>query len=230
MKLRSLYIVGSLAFGITTYCYDQFDVQDMLYRIDKCIVLLDQFNKKNKKIHAHAEHKASPCPDNSCEHELVKLCIKKMACNDDVFSPVIETWKLFKQSFKDVDQELFAREFATIVCAVYQQTLSALNIRATHEPLDPQGSIRQQISITDVITLYNKIASLPIREIIDSLEELYKGLRILMVQYGINADTSWKEWLGKNWWVPPVVAASLLYTIFNRGLFAYSPLVELDQE
>lgn len=215
---------------MTAYCYDQFDVQDVLYKIDKSIVLLDQFNKKNRKIYAPTSLKTSPCPDNSCEHELVKLCIKKMACHDDVFTPVVETWKLFKQSFADVDQELFAREFATIVCAVYQQTLAVLNIRASHEPIDPQASIRQQISITDVIILYNKIASLPIREIVDSLEELYKGLRILMVQYGIHADTNWKEWLGKNWWVPPVVAASLLYTIFNRGLFSYTPPVELDQE
>lgn len=229
MKLRSIIICVALCLGFSVCGQDQFDVQDILYRIEKCITLLEQFSKKNKKLHVAVMVKSSPCPDSNCEHELVKLCIKKMACEGEIFDPILETWRLFKESFKLVEQDLFAREFAAMLCAVYQQTLNVLNLRAPQNQISPEGSIRQQITLADIILLYNKIAALPIVEVIESLEQLYKALRVLMVHYGITAETNWSTWITENWWIPPVVIASLAYTIFNRGIITKKAAAELGQ-
>lgn len=230
MKMRSILIFGSMCLGTSVLGHDQFDVQDTLYRIEKCINLLEQFSKKNKKFHIPLASKSSACPYNNCEHELVKLCIKKMACDGEIFDPILETWRLFTQCYKSVDQDLFAREFAAMLCAVYQETLHVLNVRAALDQDEPQAPIRQQVTLADIITLYNKIAALPIAEVIESLEQLYTALRVIMAEYGVTANTNWSTWITHNWWVPPIIIASVAYTIFNKGNFAKKALAELDQQ
>lgn len=226
MKVRSIILIGFMCLGISLRAYDQFDVQDMLYRIDKCITLLDQFNKKNKNLQNLTFTKTPLCPDNTCEHELVKLCLKKMACEGEVFSPIVETWMLFKQSFNSVEKDLFAREFAVVLCAVFEHTLQILTLRAG----EPSGSIKQQVSLVDIITLYNKISALPIVQVIESLEQLYSALKELMEEYGITADTSWSTWITTNWWVPPVVIGSLAYTILNRSIVKKVVVADVDRK
>lgn len=218
MKLVS-YVMGMLCapllLSTTIRAYDEFDIEDALYRIEKHIALIDHYNKNNDKLQ-NRSRALRDCPDHNCSHELIKLCIKRIdmeLCLD----PVVETWHMFKTSFAQVDPELFVREFTSVLFGVYHQSIQALAAPA------PKASAAQQVSIADIINLYNEVSSLPIVQVLDALDKLYVALNALMLKHGIKADTDWSEWLAANWWVPPVVVGSFLYSLLQRPTKTLNP-------
>lgn len=200
--------------SLTLYSYDQFDIEDALYRIEKHIKLIDDFNKNNKTLHKNVLSKSIVCDESTCAHELVKLCMKKISI-ELCFDPVVDTWHLFKDSYSDVDRELFVHEFSSVLVAVYQQCITILSDKKK-SIIDDEKDDQPKVTMADIVMLYNSISALPILQILNTLDQLYVSLQKLMIQYGISANTDWSVWIKTNWWVPPVVVGTIIYTIAQR--------------
>lgn len=213
-SLQFLLVLFTLQ-GLNVYSYDQFDIEDALYRIERHIKLIDDFNKNNKKLQKTVLTKAVSCAESNCAHELVKLCMKKISV-DLCFDPVVDTWRLFKGSFSSIDRELFVHEFSSMLVVVYQHCIMFLSENKGGKMQELQPAAQPTVTMADIILLYNRISALPIVQILNSLDQLYVSLQTLMAQYGISADTNWSVWIKNNWWVPPVVIGTLIYSITQR--------------
>jgi hypothetical protein len=62
----------------------------------------------------------------------------------------------------------------------------------------------------DIIELYSTIATLPIPEMLNSLDSLVEDLIEIIEKYELDTAMSWTQWFKKYWWVPPVIISSLV--------------------
>jgi len=89
-----------------------FDTEYVIARLNPHIGALIQFNKNNEKLNPGFNTLISVINDGApalaFTHELIKLCAKKMEKLGSL-EPLFETWRFFKQSFKNVEPHIFLR-------------------------------------------------------------------------------------------------------------------------
>src|SRR5439155_1518616 len=62
-----------------------------------------------------------------------------------------------------------------------------------------------------MVHLYEKIANLPIGELLNLLDEVTDHYENLSTNYEFsNQKMTWSSWLRKYWWVPPITAVSAI--------------------
>lgn len=131
------------------------------------------------------------------EHPLISWGAQMVQAKKTLM-PFVSIWKLFKDcktGDHNCDKE-FLLECARFICITYQQILTY--------------KIQEKVTLTDVITLYSRIALLPLPELLTVLDELYEHIKVIMDDYKTDEPFSMITWIQNYWWVPPVAAASLV--------------------
>jgi len=63
------------------------------------------------------------------------------------------------------------------------------------------------VTLNDLLTLSEKINQLPVAEVLNAIDMLITELPPFLEKYEFNAKMTWKVWLKKYWWVPPIFGA-----------------------
>jgi len=192
-------------------------IKNINERIEKHVRLFSLLSKQIKQLGVRIviEGKIDGAI-NCCSHDLVKLFMKKME-QDCSIDAVIETWHVFNNCYQDIEPELFLREFSAVVCAVSQECASALASLPQQKKIEEDEKPAElSVSLNDIVQLYLKISSLPIADILISMDILYESLVELMEDYGLQPEQSWQEWVTLNWWIPPVVVTGLVLSLVKH--------------
>lgn len=190
--------------------FDQFELEDIHYRIERNIRLLNQFNSQIKNLNFTVNTQSAYSTD-CCSHALIKLCMKKMKLGVCINS-VVETWSLFNDYYGNIEREIFLREFSSIVCAVFQGCVVAFD----KQKGDLQTN-KPEVTFDNIMELYIAVSSLPIVQILRTMDTLYISLKKLIERYGLQQNQTWSEWATINWWVPPVAIGAILWSILKNN-------------
>ncbi len=126
-------------------------------------------------------------------------CIKKMEENKSL-EPLLKLYKEFT-TYKLIQDDLFVREFTTLAFIVTRNIF-------IHNIQDPPTTLQKRAK-NQVTHIYENLDKLPIDEILEAIDLLNDELPEILNQYEFNSDMTWKEWLKKYWWVPPVVGVMM---------------------
>ncbi len=124
----------------------------------------------------------------------IKLCIQKM-CETSSLKPIVALLK--KTGFYCDNNSQFSYELFLLLFTVYKQIL-----------LQECGENKQTLkntSLATIIELGEKINQLPIAEVLTTIDMLMTELPPFLEKYEFNSTISWKKWIKKYWWVPPIV-------------------------
>jgi hypothetical protein len=201
----------------TSMLHEEIPTDIAIYRLEKHIIALEQFNVKNKmlKLIPQKLDIRFVFVDDFLEitHDLLRICVKKMI-NEQSIDPLFVAWRLFVTEYRNIDTETFLREMGHLVFSVYKNTfVMYLNNKVSI----PHNSVNWQV-LHHMVTLYEHVASLPLRQLLDNLdrclEQFFEIIRNLVVE----EEASLFSWLKKYWWVPPIVITSLVINFFGGFL------------
>lgn len=86
-------------------------------------------------------------------------------------------------------------EFATLICKLCM----LIKIKTIYPPSKAQSAL------DTIIAMGNLIDQLPISEILNTIDMLVNELPAFLEKYEFNSAMTWKIWLKRYWWIPPVV-------------------------
>ena len=140
----------------------------------------------------------------SFKHKAINHCIDQMASVNSL-EPLLKLAQEFGR-FKFIQDEQFNKEFLLLVFGAYKNLLTH---NAEHKNIQLKKS-----TLALITQLYQNLDSLPLEQILDTIDLLSEELPQILENYDIQTDMNWKQWLKKNWWVPPVVVATLGIKVF----------------
>lgn len=150
-------------------------------------------------------------------HPKIVSCISKML-STETLKPIVMllTDMTHYGYFKD---EQFVHEFFLLIFIVHKQILF-------HECDETHSYVLKTISLNTIIEISEKINQLPIAEILNAIDMLVTELPPFLEKYEFNSTISWKAWLKKYWWVPPIFSGwfglKVLLSL-QKPHFFYSP-------
>lgn len=139
----------------------------------------------------------------SYKHELTRLSLKKISTEKDL-SPLFESWDIFLKSYRKIESDLFIYEFSIELFFLYK------NILSQYPEL--------KVSIGQILLLSAQITSLPLDQLLTTLERCYHQFMIILGQHGMAEGVSLAVWIRQYWWVPPVVIISFAYSALKHYL------------
>lgn len=95
-------------------------------------------------------------------------------------------------NYQVIIDEKFFTEFATLTCK--------LLCLVTKTTIDKTKTS----TLETIINISQKIDKLPLSEILHTIDMLTDELPAFLEKYEFNSTISWKAWLKKYWWIPPV--------------------------
>ncbi|MCX5921711.1 MAG: hypothetical protein NTX86_00040, partial [Candidatus Dependentiae bacterium] len=147
------------------------------------------------------------------KHERIQACVRKVKEMQN-YKPIFFLWQHDFVSYRGINDVLFLQEFITLLLLIGRSSC--------------HSNMKKMPTAKEVITLYNAIAALPIPELLNSLDAIVDQLTELLDGYELDAAMSWKSWLSKYWWVPPVVVASCIVNFFLQKGLPADNTVNLD--
>jgi hypothetical protein len=112
----------------------------------------------------------------------------------------------------------FLHETLILIFAVYKHIL--FNECAQHHHPIKKSTLETIIAINSIIN------QLPIAEVLSAIDMLVNELPPFIEKYELNSKITWKNWLKKYWWVPPVFGVWFGLKILlklQRPYYFYSP-------
>lgn len=180
----------------------------LLRRLAKSMMFLNKLDKKNIFLSACSDIEGNMIDDITDRfvftQKNVVLCIKEIRRTRSI-QPLLKLWDDIKhyRFIKSID---LIKEFSILTFVIYKNLM-------TH-CLPEHMSSREKSVTQSLIQVYEKLDSLPLEEILNAIDLVTEELPLLWEQYQLNSDMTWKEWLKKYWWVPPLVAVTLGIRIF----------------
>lgn len=207
-----LVVLGAGLYGVAQA--ESLDVNMAIKRLKPHIEVLEQFNTKNKllKLLPYKTPNRFIFIDDIADftHGLLRICVKKML-NEESLDPLFVMWRLFINEYQDVDSEIFLREMSILLFSIYKNIFTAyLQNRSVATPAIDAAFLQSAIE------LYQRVSVLPIKEILEILDDCLVQFTVIMKDYGIDENKTWITWLKKYWWVPPVVVSSMFFSIIKN--------------
>lgn len=169
-----------------------------IQRLLKSIVILTQVNTRYLNPLWDCLVQTINKNNISFKHEAVQRCLDSIL-ETESFEPLFGLWHHF-MAYRFANDSLFLQEFVALEYMLYRKLIDCLRVSVG----------KANPTADDIIELYANIATLPIPEMLNSLDSLVDDLIAIMEKYELDTTLSWKDWLIKYWWVPPVVLASIV--------------------
>ena len=128
-------------------------------------------------------------------HYKIVACIKAMnttAC----LKPLLFLLREVKQ-YRQIQDESFIRELLLLILIVYKDILA----QATND----NDLTTTKSALTTIVEITHTIDQLPIAELLNTIDMLVEELPAFLEKYEFNTTMTWKKWLRKYWWVPPII-------------------------
>lgn len=169
-----------------------------IQRLFKSIALLTKIN--TQYLHPLWDCLVHTIQNNaiSFKHKTVQECLSSILQTQSL-EPLFSLWRDF-MAYKFANDTLFLQEFVTLEYMLYRKLIDCLHFE----------NLRASPAAEDLIDLYASIATLPVPQMLNSLDMLVEELIVIMEKYELNAAMSWTEWFKKYWWVPPIVISSVI--------------------
>ena len=139
-------------------------------------------------------------------HKQVNCCIEKMRKTHSL-KPLQELAVEFKK-YKFIQDEAFTKEFLLLLFITYKNII-------IHNVTEQQ-LLEHKSTLETVAQLYEVIESLPLEEILDAIDMIAEEMPTILEQYEFSSDMTWKAWLKKYWWVPPLIVAKISVVLYIR--------------
>ena len=146
------------------------------------------------------------------KHPLIIQCMHSMHSQKNL-EPLLNLSQSISYYHYFNDTELF-RQYLLLMFVVYKNIFVDYAQR--------RGSFALY-SIQDIITLYKRIESFPLDEILYSIDLLTNQLPYLIEYYELNSDLTWKTWFRKYWWLPALCIAITGIKIIHKKVNNLEP-------
>ncbi len=186
------------------------DIDTLIGRLEIHITQLQNVQEQQKVttyIFEDSETKTFTFSDMiSFDHNLIRWCIKTMEKRKNL-SPLFDTWETFKtyRYVEGLQAPLFIRECALLILIIYNNILVGMS-----------SSNHARINAQEISILFNKVAGLPLHELIDVLDKIRSELSSILEAHPLKPHQTLLQWLQENWWVPPTVVAGIIVAILFR--------------
>ena len=93
---------------------------------------------------------------------------------------------------------------------------------------EESSHILKKTTFETILEISERINQLPIAEVLSAIDMLVTELPPFLEKYELHSTLTWKNWLKKYWWVPPVFGAWFGLKILlhlQRQQFYYSPYI-----
>jgi len=186
--------------GMDTIAYDNTMRFYYIQRLMKSVFLLSRQKKVIPFVFNDIMSDRLTCPS-------LRVCIKELSAQQNV-TPLFRVWSQIT-AYDFIHDTEHVHEFALITCLVYKQILATMT--------SPMKALASQ----DVLNMYEKLATLPVSELLDLLDDVVEQYDMLATHYALkDSSLSWKEWLEKYWWSAPIMVGSFITTLLKHAKIA----------
>ncbi len=219
MKSR-FFLLSVLAFGLCVpkqaLC-SEFPAQDapeeilqafMLKRLEKAVVLITQLDQRGifPKLCAHMGGLTCTIfnEETPFTYEDINRCKELIETNKSL-QPFITLWANMQNGQTKVTLT-YLKEVAILILKIYKTIYTACSplLQTTEQPT-------KSLTIDTIALLFGNIASLQAFELLSIIEKLTIQIPKLLEKYEITTGTlTWKEWIIKYWWLPPMAIAAIV--------------------
>ena len=127
-------------------------------------------------------------------HHKIRFCLNQMLQTKSL-KPLLKLLQEVKNHGL-LQDNIFMRELLLLVFTVHKQIIF-------NECADNPYVVKQ-ITLETILEISEKINQLPIAEVLNAIDMLVRELPPFLEKYEFNSSISWKAWLKKYWWVPPI--------------------------
>lgn len=118
-------------------------------------------------------------------------------------------------SYKFLHSATFMREVLMLYLIVCGQLVQGV------QKIDKKNRVNTA-TMQIVQEMYMQLPNLSIEEILDAIDILTQEVAPLIEEYELNnKELSWKMWIKKYWWMPPMVITVVLVKLYLKSLAAY---------
>jgi hypothetical protein len=132
-------------------------------------------------------------------HERINECIELMELEKNADSMFL-LWDEFIH-YKYLNDELFLEELIKIIFVSFKNL--TVNINGSKQEKAFQQTLQE------LLQFYERLDSIPLEEILNAIDILAHELPKISQKYELNSNMSWREWLRKYWWSPPLIAGTI---------------------
>jgi len=134
-------------------------------------------------------------------NEEIEEC-KQAIVHNKSLQPFFDLWESVEHRVPQLSAEFF-RELSLLVLGIYKAIYMA------YSPLI-QVSLQKNIVLQAITLLCGNLSKLHAFELLNIIEKLTVQIPKLLEKYELTkSDLTWKQWLTKYWWLPPVAASAL---------------------
>ncbi len=118
---------------------------------------------------------------------------------------IFSFWKERQQDI--LSDNIYKREFSALLVALYQ------NIFIAHQ--DKHIKSNQRFLLFDLVSVYTKLASLPIPELLSLLDRCLIAYKEILLCYNFpyQHPAQITSWLAENWWLPTIFLITTWWSI-----------------
>jgi hypothetical protein len=187
----------------------------MIEGLEKAAHLIAQLDKRGifPKLCARIASTVCTVFDNDTifEHEEITRC-KELIEQTKSLQPFIELWAGMQKNLPHLTLP-YLREIAILILKIYKAIYTACS-----PVVSAIGSATKNLALQAIALLFSNIASLQAFELLNIIEKLTVQIPKLLEKYEITTGTlTWKEWIIKYWWLPPMAIAAIVL----EGAFIY---------
>lgn len=143
---------------------------------------------------------------NSLSCPSIQACARSLVAQKSVV-PLFSVWSAIT-SYDFINDINHVREFVLITCLAYQQMANVLVNSSDTKSINPK----------DVLAMYEKLATLPVAELLDLLDDVVEQYDTLAQQYALkDSSLTWKKWFEKYWWSAPIMVSSFAATLLKHA-------------
>lgn len=171
-----------------------------IQRLSQTKHLLSYLNTKNYQLHTDIVIKTNTCilyNDIAFDHYKIVACIYALNRQHSL-EPLIALLREAEQ-YRQIQSDNFIKELLMLIIITYKEILLDT---ACSKHTETKKSVLETI-----INISHKLDQLPIAELLNAIDMLTQELPRFLEKYEFHSDLTWKEWLKKYWWIPPVIVA-----------------------
>jgi len=219
-KLLILLAFCSLSYGdFSRQCFSE-DGKPIISSEDCCkilckhVKLFKTFEKLNKKRNIIDFHLPSGLPfifeNFDYKNLLIRICIENMSKKASL-DPLFKLWDFAVSMELNKRDAVFLREFSIVIFTLYENILVMINAAKVDK-------IKSEVAIDEIISLYNTVSEMPIREIVIALEKCYRLFCEILNDYQFYSTLSWSQWLRNYWWVVPTITVAVITVLVGKTI------------
>lgn len=135
-------------------------------------------------------------------------CQKDISITKSVI-PLIVLWEEEDISTLLNQDDIFLREFLILV---YQASGELMM-----NSLSAEASEHMRDIVSHIVSVYQKIDSLPLEEILNAIDILADEMPHLLEKYELTSSMTWGAWFHKYWWAPPLILGTIMFKIWIQS-------------